>query len=82
MDFCVAVDGEVAPTSAGIVDRRFPGGRCAVVRHHGSRENGPGDVRAPRPAPRRWQTIFFRFAEMGPNVREKEMITAVYLPLR
>lgn len=80
MDFCVAVDGEVAPTPADIVDRRTPGGRRAVVRHPGAR-TGRGHVRAPRPAPRRWQTIF-RFAEMGPNAREEEMITDVCLPPR
>lgn len=88
VDFCVAVDGPVAPNPDGIVEKRIPGGRCAVVRHLGSRENVaaaaylyhvwlPVSGETPGDFP-----VFFHYVNVGPNVREEEMVTDVYLPLR
>jgi AraC family transcriptional regulator len=70
------------------VGKLIPGGRCAVARHIGSRDNIsaaaylyevwlPQSGEAPRPFP-----IFFHYLNVGPAVREDEMVTDVYLPLR
>src|SRR3954451_17950199 len=39
VDFCVSVDSDVPPNPQGVVNKIIPGGRCAVARHLGSREN-------------------------------------------
>jgi AraC family transcriptional regulator len=39
VDFCVSFDGEVRPNAQGVVSKIIPGGRCALVRHFGSRQN-------------------------------------------
>src|SRR5689334_4118405 len=88
VDFCIEVWDDVAPNPQGAVTKRIPGGRCAVARHHGSRENVsaalylydvwlPGSGETVRDFP-----IFFHYVNVGPNVQEHEMITDVYLPLR
>jgi AraC family transcriptional regulator len=87
-DFCVAFDGEVAPNPQGVVARTIPAGRCAVARHHGSR----ADVRAATYLHEVWLPasgealgdfpVFFHYVNVGPGVREEDMITDVYLPLR
>lgn len=88
VDFCVAVDLDVAPNPQGVVSRTIPGGRCAVARHLGSREN----VTAAAYLYRVWLPesgelagdfpVFFHYVNVGPGVREEEMVTDVYLPLR
>lgn len=88
VDFCVSVEQDVAPNPQGVVTKYIPGGRCAVARHHGSRENVaaafylhdvwlPESGEIPGDFP-----IFFHYVNVGPNVQEHEMITDVYLPLR
>lgn len=87
VDFCVAFDGEIAPNPQGVVRKTIPGGRCAVLRHYGSRENVsaakylyeewlPAIGEAARDFP-----VFFHYVNVGPQVREEEMMTDVYLPL-
>ena len=88
VDFCVAYDGPIAPNDADIVAKVIPRSRCAVARHHGSREN----VTAATELVERWLPasgevlgdfpVFFHYVNVGPNVREQDMITDVYLPLR
>jgi AraC family transcriptional regulator len=88
VDFCVAFEPEVTPNPQGIVSKIIPGGRCAVARHSGSRENVaaaaylyevwfPASGEALRDFP-----IFFHYVNVGPQVQEQDMITDVYLPLR
>ncbi|HTW37158.1 MAG TPA: GyrI-like domain-containing protein [Steroidobacteraceae bacterium] len=88
VDFAVEFTQEVAPNPQGVVGKLIPGGRCAVVRHGGSREDIPAAVylyevwlpqsgEALRDFP-----IFFHYVNVGPNVTEHEMLTDVYLPLR
>lgn len=87
-DICVSFDREVKPNPQGVVSKTIPGGRCARVRHVGSREHIP--VVAPLftewlPASNetlRDFPVFFHYVNVGPNVAEHEMITDVYLPLR
>lgn len=87
VDFCVSYDAEIAPNPQGVVRKVIPGGRCAVVRHWGSREDVtvaawlcgvwlPGSGEDLRDFP-----MFFHYVNVGPDVREEEMITDVYLPL-
>ena len=88
VDFCVSVECDVAENTEGIVNKIIPEGRCAVVRHYGSRDNvsaapylyevwfpKSGEVLGDFP-------IFFHYINVGPNVKESEMLTDVYLPLR
>jgi spermidine synthase len=71
-----------------MVAQRIPGGRCAKVRHTGSREFIPavqwlytewlpasGEQLRDFPP-------FFHYVNVGPDVAEHEMLTDVYLPLK
>lgn len=88
VDICIAFDGPIAPNAEGIVAKAIPACRCAMVRHHGSRENvsaavflveewlpASGEMIGDFP-------LFFHYVNVGPRVREDDMITDVYLPLR
>ncbi|MGA2215728.1 MAG: GyrI-like domain-containing protein [Bryobacteraceae bacterium] len=88
VDFCVSVDHDVPSNPEGVLNKTIPAGRCALVRHFGSRENVsaaeylyevwfPASGEMLRDFP-----IFFHYVNVGPNVQENEMITDVYLPLR
>ena len=88
VDFCVSVDFDVPPNVYGIVNKVIPGGRCALARHLGSRAHNaaavflynewlPSSGESLRDFP-----IFFHYVNVGPDVREHEMITDVYLPLK
>ncbi len=88
VDFCVAFAGEVAPNPQGVVSKVIPGGRCAVVRHRGPRQ----DIAAVRFLFDVWLPdsgeslgefpVFFHYVNVGPDVRPQDMLTDVYLPLR
>ena len=88
LDLCVSFDREVKANPQGVVAKVIPGGRCARVRYQGSRESIP--VVAPLFddwLPKSGETlrdfpIFFHYVNVGPEVREQDMITDVYLPLR
>jgi AraC family transcriptional regulator len=88
VDFCVAYEGEVAANPEGVVAKVIPGGRCAVVRHHGSRANVTAaaalvDHWLPASGERAGEfPPFFHYVNVGPHVRDEDMITDVYLPLR
>ncbi len=88
VDFCLSVEQGVAPNSLGIVNKVIPSNRCALARDVGSRYNNqaavylyeewlPKSGEVPGDFP-----IFFHYVNVGPNVREEEMITDVYLPLK
>lgn len=86
-ELCVSVAEKVAPNPQGVVTKRIPGGRCARVRHVGSRH----DIHPATWIYRRWlpqsgerlrdSPLFFHYVNVGPDVKEHEMITDVYLPL-
>jgi AraC family transcriptional regulator len=71
-----------------VVNKLIPGGRCAVARHVGSRE----DVATARHLYEVWYPAsgealrdfppFFHYVNVGPRLRDADMITDVYLPLR
>jgi AraC family transcriptional regulator len=88
VDFAVEYGHDVPPNPQGVVSKVIPGGRCALARHLGSRENVsaavylyevwfPGSGESLRDFP-----IFFHYLNVGPHVKEHEMVTNVYLPLR
>jgi AraC family transcriptional regulator len=87
VDICVSFDREVMPNPQGVVAKVIPGGRCARVRHHGSREHIP----VVAPLFTEWLPVsgerlrdfpaFFHYVNVGPDVADHEMITDVYLPL-
>ncbi|MDQ2642000.1 MAG: AraC family transcriptional regulator [Pseudomonadota bacterium] len=88
LDLCLSIDAPVAPNRFGVVTKTIPAGRCALVRHLGSRHHV---------APAAWLyrdwlpqsgeelrdfPIFFHYVNVGPDVKEQEMVTDVYLPLK
>jgi AraC family transcriptional regulator len=88
MDLCVSVDAPVPVNPEGVLNKVIAGGRYAVTRHIGSREFIaaaailveqwlPTSGESRRDAP-----MFFHYVNVGPSVREHEMITDVYLPLK
>jgi AraC family transcriptional regulator len=88
VDFCLSIEEKVGPNPYGIVDKVIPGGRCVRARDVGSRSNNkaarymhatwlPQSGESPGDFP-----MFFHYVNVGPNVREEDMITDVYLPLR
>lgn len=88
VDFCLSFDGEVAPNPYGILAKVIPACRCAVARDVGSRSNNKAAVYLRETwLPQSGETpgdfpIFFHYVNVGPSVREEEMITDVYLPLK
>ncbi len=88
VDFCLSIDCAVGPNPFGIIDKVIPRNRCALARDIGSRFNNkaavylfetwlPKSGELPGDFP-----IFFHYVNVGLGVREEEMITDVYLPLR
>lgn len=88
LDICLSVDAPVAPNPQGVVTKTLPGGRCACVRHVGSRHYiAPAEWIYREWLPQSGEElrdfpIFFHYVNVGPGVKEHEMITDVYLPLK
>ncbi len=88
MDICVSVDQEIDENPQGVINKVIPACRCAVARHEGSRDR----VLAAEYLVYEWLPasgesmgdfpIFFHYVNVGPHVKEHEMITDVYLPLK
>lgn len=88
LDICVSVAEPIAPNPQGVITKTMPAGRCARVRHIGSRHY----IHAADWIYREWlpksgeelrdYPIFFHYVNVGPDVKEHEMITDVYLPLK
>lgn len=88
VDFCLSIEDDVGPNSYGIKTALIPTCRCARARDIGSRSNNqaaaylynmwlPESGESVGDFP-----IFFHYVNVGPNVREEEMATDVYLPLK
>ena len=88
VDFCLSYDGRVEPNAYGIVEMTIPAMRCAVARDIGSRLNN----KAAQYLYNAWlpdsgeqiaaQPLVFHYVNVGPNVKDHEAITDVYLPLK
>ena len=87
VDLCTSVNEDVPENTYGIINKVIPGGRCALARHLGSRE----DITAARYLYKVWYPnsgeslrdfpMFFHYVNVGPDVKVSDMITDVYLPL-
>jgi len=88
VDFCVSTKHDVADNPWGVINKIIPAGRCAKVRHLGSRQLItavqylyeqwlPTRTETPRDYP-----PFFHYVNVGPEIKESEIITDVYLPLQ
>lgn len=88
-DICGEVHGPVPDNPQGIVTKRIPGGRCAMVRHHGSHDQIGETVKSlyrhwlpdsgdePRDFP-----VYFHYLNFVGETPEHELLTDVYLPLK
>jgi AraC family transcriptional regulator len=88
VDFAVEYERDIAPNPHGVIAKRIPGGRCALMQHLGPRDNItaavylyevwlPQSGEVPRDCP-----IIFHYVNVGPSVKAHEMVTDVYLPLQ
>ena len=87
-DLCCSIDCEVEPNDYGIVSKKIPSGKCAVVRHIGSDDSIGVAVYF---LYSKWLLdssfevrdfpIFFERVSFFPEVPENEMITDIYLPI-
>jgi AraC family transcriptional regulator len=88
VEFCLSIDGDVAPNPHGIVQRTIPAMRCACARDVGSRLNNKAaaylhEIWLPSSAEQHsGEPLIFHYVNVGPNVRDEEAITDVYLPLK
>ncbi len=88
VDLCVSIEHEVAENDYGIITKTIPSLRCAKVRYIGSREN----MTTARDLYKTWLPnsgekladfpIFFHYVNVGPQIKESDMITDVYLPIQ
>ncbi|MGZ5817483.1 MAG: AraC family transcriptional regulator [Burkholderiaceae bacterium] len=88
-DICGSVSEPVPTNPQGIVNKIIPGGRCAVIRHHGShdrigscayylyRDWLPESGEELRDFP-----LYFHYLNLMPDTPEHELVTDVYLPLK
>lgn len=87
IDICVSVSAPVAANPQGVVTKSIPGGRCARVRHSGSRDHvGAADWLYREWLPASGEVLrdfplFFHYVNVGPGLQPRDMITDVYLPL-
>jgi AraC family transcriptional regulator len=88
LDICVSVEKPVAENPQGVLNKTIPAGRCAVVRHLGSREYIPAaDYLYGEWLPESGEELrdyppFFHYINVGPDVKDKDMITDIYLPIK
>jgi AraC family transcriptional regulator len=88
-DICGEITRDVPENPQGVDNKTIPGGRCAVVRHHGStdqigesvwylyRDWLPQSGEELRDFP-----VFFHYLTLGSVTPEHELETDVYLPLK
>lgn len=87
VDLCVSVTQDVTDNKFNILNKIIPVLRCAKVRHYGSRIN----VSAAQYLYEHWLPesgeqcaefpVFFHYVNVGPEIKEEDMVTDVYLPI-
>lgn len=88
VDFGISVEEPVLPNRFGIINKIIPELRCAKATDIGSRNNNQAIVYLLNQwLPQSSEQLsnfppFFHYINVGVNVREDEMITDVYLPLK
>jgi AraC family transcriptional regulator len=88
MDICASIEIDVAPNTYGVVTKIIPALRCARMQHLGSRDY----IACAEFLHREWLPnsgesagdfpLIFHYVNVGPDVRDHDMITDVYLPLK
>lgn len=88
-DICGSVLSPVPDNTDGIVNKVIPGGRCAVVRHHGSPDDIASSVYY---LYRQWLPtsgeelrsfpIYFQYLNLRAVAPEDQLLTDVHLPLK
>lgn len=88
-DLCGEVKDKVPENGFGVINKLIPGGRCAKVRHLGSRDDIDKPICAlygqwlPESGEElRDSPLFFQYINLFPEVDEHELITDIYLPLK
>lgn len=88
-DVCGELKRPLEKNEFGVIEKEIPGGRVAVVRHHGSYDTIGDTVRKLYASwlPRSGEELrnfprFFEYVARMPLVKEHEQITDVYLPLK
>ena len=84
-----SVTAPVPENPWGVVNKHLPAGRCAVVRHLGSRDHIGDSI---YPLYREWLPqsgeelrdfpLFFEYLNLIPHVEEHALVTDIFLPLR
>jgi AraC family transcriptional regulator len=88
VDFCLSFDGDVAGNPHGIERKIIPRMRCAYARDIGSRLNNQAaaylyDTWLPSSGEElSGYPIIFHYVNVGPNVKDEEAVTDVYMPLK
>lgn len=88
-DICGEVTADVPLNPQGVVNKVIPGGRCAVLRHHGAHDRLGESI---YPLYREWLPasgeelrdfpLFFHYLNLLPETPEHELLTDIYLPLK
>lgn len=85
---CAATDKPIAPNGVGVRDMVIPGGRCALLRHHGSDDRLGESIRhlyaewLPASGEEtRDFPLFMQRVKFFPEVADSEAVTDIYLPL-
>jgi AraC family transcriptional regulator len=87
VDFCLSFDGPIEPNAYGVMEGIIPATKCALARDVGSRlDNKAAQYLYDEWLPRSGeeiadQPLIFHYVNVGPNVKDNEAITDVYLPL-
>lgn len=87
-EFCLSVDREIGENPYGIREKVLPSVRCARARDIGARLNNKAakylfEVWLPSSG-KIWtgDPAIFHYVNVGPNMKDSEAITDVYLPLK
>lgn len=88
-DICGSIEQDVPHNSQGVKTGMIPGGRCAVVRHHGSHDKIGSSVYylygtwLPQSGEElRDYPCFFHYLNLIYDTAEHELLTDIYLPLK
>jgi AraC family transcriptional regulator len=86
---CGSVQADIPDNPQGVENRIIPGGRCVVVRHHGSHDRLSESI---YPLYREWLPksgenlrdfpLYFHYLNRMPETPEHELMTDIYLPLK
>jgi len=88
-DICGSIAKPVAENSYGVITKEIPGGRCAVVRHTGARDQLGDSVRyffkhwlPDSGEEMRDFQVYFHYLNLSSDMPEHELQTDIYLPLK